>query len=85
MVDLIYLHTWISGVFLFWVLNFENLYFVGTGQSCCIFFRGFQTNAVFLSVLHFRLYFLGPDLLHVYIHTYIHIDINIYTGPTQPN
>ena len=36
-VDLAYLQTGISGVF-FWVLNFENLYFLGTAQSCCIFF-----------------------------------------------
>ena len=37
-----------------------------------VFFGGFQTNAVFLSVLHFRQYFLGPVLLHAYMHMYIH-------------
>ena len=35
-VDLAYLQTGISGVY-FWVLNFQNLYFLGTGHSCCIF------------------------------------------------
>ena len=31
-----YLQTGISRVF-FGVLNLENLYFLGTGHSCCIF------------------------------------------------
>ena len=35
-VDLAYLQTGISGVF-FEVLNFENLHFLGTCHSCCIF------------------------------------------------
>ena len=30
------LRTGISGVFS-WVFNFEDLYFLGTGHSCCIF------------------------------------------------
>ena len=34
--DLAHLQTGISGVFVC-VLNFENLYFLGTGQNCCIF------------------------------------------------
>ena len=41
---------------IFRVLNFENLYFLGTGQSCCIFW-GCRINAVFLSVLYLQRYF----------------------------
>ena len=37
-VDLAYIQTGISRVY-FWVLNFENLYFLGTGH-CCFFFGG---------------------------------------------
>ena len=36
-VDLAYIQTGISGVFSFYFFkNFENLYFFGTSQSCCI-------------------------------------------------
>ena len=52
--DLAYIKTGISGVF-FGVLNFENLYFWGTGHSCCIFgfsnkyciFKRFMSSTVF--------------------------------------
>ena len=54
-VDLAYIQAGISGV-LFWVLNFENLYFLGTGHSCCIF-MGSQINDIFLSVLCLERYF----------------------------
>ena len=54
-VDLACIQTGISGVFC-GVLNFENLYFLGTGQRCCIFLSC-QINAVFLSVLCLQRYF----------------------------
>ena len=62
--DLAYVQTGISGVF-FWVLNFETLYFLGTGHSCCIFLSS-QINALFLSVLCLQWYFLGPILFTTY-------------------
>ena len=45
-VYLAYIQTGISGVF-FGVLNFENLYFLGTDQSCCIKFSSCQKMPYF--------------------------------------
>ena len=60
---------------IFWVLNFENLYFFGywskllyffgLSNKCCIFL-GCQINAVFLSVLCIQRYFFGPILFTRY-------------------
>ena len=46
---------------IFWVLNFQNLYFLGTSQSSRMF-GVIKKYAVFLSVLYFLQYFLGLDL-----------------------
>ena len=47
------------------VSNFENLYILDTGHSCCMFL-GCQTNAVFLSISCFRQCFLGAVLFTSY-------------------
>ena len=57
--DLAYLKTGISGV-LFGVLNFESLYFLGTGYSCCIF-RVVKLK-LFFKVFHVFNTILGPAL-----------------------
>ena len=50
-VDLEYFNTDRNQQSIFWVLNFENLYFWGTGHSCCIFW-GCQIDAVFLNIFN---------------------------------
>ena len=45
------------------VLNFENLYFFGTGQSCCIFWGLSYKCCIFKTVSYvFDSIFLGPVL-----------------------
>ena len=58
--DLIYLHTRIREVF--WGFEFRNLYFFGTGKSCCIFLGGLSNKCcAFKTVSHvFDSNFLGP-------------------------
>ena len=51
--DLAYILTGISGVFL-WVLNFENLYFLGVQVKAAAFFLDCQINAVFLKGFMFN-------------------------------
>ena len=54
--NLAYLQTGISGVF-FGVLNFKNLYFLGTGHSCCIFFGLLQNKSCILKCFIFSAVF----------------------------
>ena len=54
-VDLMYLHTWISGVF-FWVLNFENLYFFGYWSEV-LYFWGFSNKCCIFKCLTFSTVF----------------------------
>ena len=51
-----YLQTGISGVY-FWVLNFQNLYFLASGHSCCIF--GLLNKNCILKCFIFSIVFLG--------------------------
>ena len=63
--DLAYLQTGISGV-LFWVLNFENLYFLVTAQSCCIFWGGgLLDKCCILKCSMFLTVFLGSSFMHL--------------------
>ena len=54
--DLAHLQTGISGVS-FWALNFKDLYFLGTGHSCCIF--GLLNKSCILKRFIFSTVFFG--------------------------
>ena len=69
-----------SGEF-FWVLSFKNLYFLGTGHSCCIFrllkkcciFKCYIFSKVFFWVQ----FFLPSTSVNTVLH-YYHIVLNFY-------
>ena len=61
-VNLAYLQTGISGVF-FWVLNFKNLYFLGTGHSCRIF-GGLLNKSCILKCFIFSTVLFGSSFIH---------------------
>ena len=69
--DLAYIQTGIREVF-FWVLNFENLYFLGY-RSKSLYFLGYQINAVFLRLLCLQRYFWPNSIRQVLQQTQLFI------------
>ena len=71
-----YLQREISGVF-FWVLNFENLYFLGTGHSCCILFGLLNKSCILkcfiFSTVFFWVQFYSPGASIIMGLHYYHI------------